>query len=323
MSLNLPIRRAAGSASALTSSQPSFSHLVPRCQQRTIFGFGKLWGDSSPPKKLPTNAIASDFLKKKATQPQYVPGDLGQRSIFNDEEAGGTKPRKREDTPFDALALEQHYRKPVLDPNPETREKWERKMVVRMIKKRGHLSRKQLLKQQERELLAKSHYFKTSVKKLVPLAKQITGKTVEEAIVQMRFSVKKAAKEVKEHLEHAKNEAIVSRGMALGKFNSEDPAKPIWIQTKDGKALKVDDPTKLYIQQAWVGRGGYKTSLDIRARGRAYIMKHPTTAITVVLKEEKTRIREHEERQEKLRNRKTWVHLPNRPITAQRQYYSW
>lgn len=45
--------------------------------------------------------------------------------------------------------------------------------------------------------------------------------------------------------------------------------------------------------------------------------------ITVVLKEEKTRIRLYEEREEKLRNRKVWTQLPNRPITAQRQYYSW
>lgn len=43
----------------------------------------------------------------------------------------------------------------------------------------------------------------------------------------------------------------------------------------------------------------------------------------MVLKEEATRIRQHHEREEKKHNRKLWVQLPNRPITAQRQYYSW
>lgn len=124
-------------------------------------------------------------------------------------------------------------------------------------------------------LLSKSHDFKTSTKKLVPLARQITGKTVEEAIIQMRFSVKKAAKEVKEHLEHAKNEAIVRRGMGLGKEKDYVTRK---IRTKDRKVLKVNDPTRLYIDQAWVGKGLWGKSLDSRARGKVYILKNPTTS---------------------------------------------
>lgn len=43
----------------------------------------------------------------------------------------------------------------------------------------------------------------------------------------------------------------------------------------------------------------------------------------MVIKEEKTRIREHEERQAKKARQGPWVHLPNRPVTAQRPYYSW
>ena len=42
-----------------------------------------------------------------------------------------------------------------------------------------------------------------------------------------------------------------------------------------------------------------------------------------MLKEEKTRIRLHAEREQKAKDKKVWVQLPNRPITAQRQYYSW
>ena len=224
-----------------------------------------------------------------------------------------------------------------LDPDPEARKRWERKMVIREIVKRGRLSKAQLLKRQERELLSKSHDFKTSVKKLVPLAKQITGKTLEEAIVQMRFSKKKAAVDVREHLVHAKNEAIVKRGMGLG---GKTVSPPVKIETKDGKRVKVDDPTRIYIAQAWCGKGSYTESPDFRARGRIYVMKHRTTSkslsltpiskkiltilgLTVVLKEEATRIRLHNEREEKERNKKVWVQLPNRPITAQRQYYSW
>lgn len=167
-----------------------------------------------------------------------------------------------------------------LDPDPESRKRWERKMVIREIHKRGRLTRKQLLKKQEREVLSKSHNFKTSVKKLVPLAKQITGKTVDEAIIQMRFSKKKAAKDVKEHLEHARNEAIVKRGMGLGAVKGKKGEKfhPIRIQTKDGKRVKVEDPTTIYVEQAWVGRGDHTFSPDYRARGQINMMKNPTTS---------------------------------------------
>jgi len=195
-------------------------------------------------------------------------------------------------------------------------------MVIRQVRKRGRLTRTQIIKRQEREVVSKSHDFQTSVKKLMLLARQIAGKSVEEAIVQMRFSKKKVAKEVKAHLEHARNEAIVTRGMALGKA-SGNTFPSTMIRTKFGKKMKVQDPTSLYVDQAWVGKGLYGIEPDHRARGQIFIMKNPTTHISVLLKEEATRIREHEEREVKLRNRKVWTQLPNRPISAQRQYYAW
>jgi len=195
-------------------------------------------------------------------------------------------------------------------------------MVIREIHKRGRLTRSQVIKRQEREIFSKSHNFRTSVKKLGPLARQIAGKSVEEAIVQMRFSKKKAAKEVRDHLEHARNEAIVKRGMGLGGLDGKK-ILPTMIETKDGKRIKVDNPTALYVDQAWVGKGDYGTTPDFRARGQLHMMKNPTTHIALVLKEEVTRLRQYEERQEKIRNRKVWRQLPNRPITAQRQHYSW
>ena len=47
------------------------------------------------------------------------------------------------------------------------------------------------------------------------------------------------------------------------------------------------------------------------------------SGISVLLKEEATRIREAEEREQKRLSKKVWVPLPNRPVTAQRQYPLW
>jgi len=277
------------------------------------------------PTAKPDNPLTEEFLKRKPQAPGgLVRGDLASSSIFEDEEIAGPKPKGVVDNQGDKPSPTRNPESmaAALDPDPEGRKRWERKMVIREIHKRGRLTRAQLLKRQERELLSKSHDFKTSVKKLVPLAKQITGKTVEEAIVQMRFSKKKVAKDVKEHLEHARNEAIVRRGMGLGLEKGKD-FTPVKIQTKDGKRVKVEDPTTLYVAQAWCGKGLFGRSPDYRARGRTFIMKNRTTSLSVVLKEEATRIRLHEEREKKEKNKKVWVQLPNRPVTTQRQYYSW
>ena len=45
--------------------------------------------------------------------------------------------------------------------------------------------------------------------------------------------------------------------------------------------------------------------------------------ISVVLKEEATRIRQMEEREVERKRRKPWVPLPDRPVTAQRQFPLW
>jgi hypothetical protein len=45
--------------------------------------------------------------------------------------------------------------------------------------------------------------------------------------------------------------------------------------------------------------------------------------INFVLKEEKTRIREHQEREAKAYRKGPWIPHPDRPVTAQRQHYSW
>ncbi len=191
------------------------------------------------------------------------------------------------------------------------------------------------------------------------LARQIAGKDIDEAMLQMRFSKKKAARDVLEHLKHAKNEAIVRRGMGLGpnspyildaaeepeeeaenkydddptkilgKKSREENPKPVY-PTPDTPMWKPKDSgtdlTKMYISQAWVGRGPFEKELEYRARGRVNILRKPFTSISVMLKEEKTKLREAREKAEKEQRKRlksVWTQLPDRKITAQRQYYCW
>ncbi|PBP19646.1 hypothetical protein BUE80_DR009540 [Diplocarpon rosae] len=326
MTLNLPSRRVVRSAAALASPRISGSFITSRTQLRSISMFDMLnWRkgrDTGPKPTLPRTPLTEEYLRRKpaVAPPTLVPGGLDSSSIFEDEEVVG--PQVRSDKANQPISRNRHSMAAALDPDPRARQRWERKMVIREITKRGRLTKTQRLKKEERVLVSKSHDFKTSVKKLMPLANQIAGKTVEEAIVQMRFSKKKAAKDVKEHLEHARNEAIVRRGMGLG-IGVDDKFHPLTIMTKDGKRVKVTNPTTLYVDQAWVGRGKFTRTPDYRARGQVSMMINPTTGLTVVLKEEKTRIRLDQERKAKEAKRKVWVQLPDRPITAQRQYYSW
>jgi ribosomal protein L22 len=256
-------------------------------------------------------------------------GSLGQESIFADEAIGeveeeqtadGTVPAKLQDRSWENMQR-------AIDPKPEARKRWERKMVIREIRKRGRLTKQEIITATERESLVKSHWFKTSVKKLTPLARQIAGKNIDEAILQMRFSKKKVAKDVLEHLKLAKNTAIVRYGMGLGKASdAANKIQPITVILKDGEKHTITDPTSIYIQEAWVNRGPFDKGYDHRARGKINLLRLPYTGLSVMLKEEKTRIREWKDRETRaLRQRKSqlWTQLPDRPVSQQNQYYSW
>ena len=169
-----------------------------------------------------------------------------------------------------------------LDLDPDARRRWQRKMVIRDIQGRHRLSKTEKIARTERQSLSKSHMLKTSVKKLGPLARQIAGKPIESAIVQMRFSKKAAAREVKLHLEHARNEAIVRRGMGLGEVDGTKGEGPVEIELKNGKRRIVKDRTGIYVDQAWVGRGAYGRESDHRARGQINIMRPPHTSMLSV-----------------------------------------
>ncbi|KKK22364.1 hypothetical protein P175DRAFT_0472287 [Aspergillus ochraceoroseus IBT 24754] len=285
--------------------------------------------------------VAKPKITRRANAPLKREGSLSADSIFAEDEAtpkliaSGRTPAARKQAAPSAegegeaiLAVEQRNRsnmQTVLDPRPQARIRWERKMVVREIRRRGRLTKVEKIMRTERESVSKSHWFKTSVKKLGPLARQIAGKNIDEAILQMRFSKKKAAKDILEHLKHAKNVAIVRSGMGLGAAEAATQ-KPLTVTLKSGERKTITDPTSIYVEQAWVNRGPYGVDYDHRARGQINRLRPPYTSLSVVLKEEKTRIREWQEREaEALRKRKAqlWTQLPDRKISAQNQYYSW
>ncbi|KAL8921070.1 MAG: hypothetical protein Q9172_004224 [Xanthocarpia lactea] len=301
------------------------------------------------PRKQPDilDPLSPDFLKRKpaaASQPpQQVPqqGDLAPSSIFDEGD-----PQRKSETKTQAGQPRVSPRDPsvlaaALDPNPEARRRWQRNQIIRNVRNRGQLTKAQRIARTERESLSKSPFYTTSVKKLMPLARQIAGKPIEEAIVQMRFSKKKVARDVKKHLEYARDKAIVERGMGLGAATTEynqaagigdsgdvtgenggqDEKWPgMVVEDKKGKRRFVTDKSGIYVDEAWVGRGTYTVDYDYRAMGKVNILRPPETSITVRLKEEATRIRLMDEREQKRQRKKVWLPLPDRPVTAQRQF---
>ncbi|KAF2686066.1 hypothetical protein K458DRAFT_387078 [Lentithecium fluviatile CBS 122367] len=293
-----------------------------------------------------------------------------------------------------------------LDPAPRARRRFERKMVIRDVSRQQRITKAIKIARTERQLLFRSQDLPISTKKLTRLMHLIAGKTIEEAMVQLRFSKKRIARDVLKGLQVARDEAIAKRGMGLGpastpltrhkqkqelkklvhdaaieaaakaeqaglneeeklwavkdaknrakvehieKAQDEDPymadgsnVRP-WtkggqlVELRDGTKKRVHDPTEMYIDQAWVGKGDESKSPEFRARGRINMLTHRSASklfsliiiiiisdrFSVLLKEEKTRLRISEEIQKKRDNRKLWLPLVDRPVTSQRQYCLW
>lgn len=164
-----------------------------------------------------------------------------------------------------------------LDPDPRWRVRWQRKKVMQMVRNGGKMTKEQQIKLTEKEVTQKSENLNTSTKKLMFLTRQIAGKTLDDALTQMRYSKKKTAPEVAYVLKEARDRAIVSRGMGLGQVNGESSEKLRKIQTKDGKWIEVADPTALYIDQVWVGKGQPRgVRIQYHARGRMSRMTKPS-----------------------------------------------
>ncbi|KAI1262673.1 ribosomal protein L22/L17 [Xylariaceae sp. FL1019] len=328
--------RISTTARATIARQPSLHlrYLLPRTQRRTAsylepFGLGNLFGK----KKKSATALSQELSDRQKQQTTHkltkrITDRRQGKSIF-DEEINESEKHQREDqraagnAGFRVSTMKEHMQR-ALDPDPRWRVRYQRKKVMQMVRNDGKLSRKEQLKLDEKEVRCDSSALPTSTKKLMFLSRQIAGKTLEDAIAQMRFSKKKMAREVRFTLEEARNKAIASRGMGLGKVNGELLKEPKKIVTKDGQKVVVYNPTQLYVDESWVTKGQPRgVRIQYHARSRMSRMLRPSARISVVLKEEKTRIRMHDDKVEKERKKAPWVHLPNRPVTAQRPYYSW
>lgn len=181
-------------------------------------------------------------------------------------------------------SLHPSHTRSAIDPDPRSRRRWERKMVIRTLQRtldvKGKETREERIKRTEREALSRSPWLATSYKKLGMLARQISGKPLEEARTQMQFSKKKFAKEVLYELNLARDRAIVERGMGLGKLTGEyKPGETKKITVRDerhGKWVDIVDPTRMYVHEAWVNRGPWRgKKLSPRGKGRADIIEMP------------------------------------------------
>lgn len=224
--------------------------------------------------RLQTPAMFDDVVDAPTVQPPSL------------DDSQSPAPSGRDpNLPWDNTKVRERYARAV-DPDPRSRVRWERKMVIRRIQAGtdafSREPRAALLKRTERESRMASPWLPTSVKKLVMLARQVAGKPVDEALTQMRYSKKKMAAEVRTELEKAMELAVVARGMGLGatdKVGGGKKREPVRIKTKDGKWMDVADPTKVYIAEAFVNRGPWRfRRLVAGSRGRSSIHYSPATS---------------------------------------------
>ncbi|KAG6378556.1 Ribophorin I-domain-containing protein [Boletus reticuloceps] len=100
--------------------------------------------------------------------------------------------------------------------------------------------------------------FKISHRKLNMLGRQISGKPIDHAIMQMKFSEKRASSRIKSMLATAKLHASVYKKM---------------------------DPSKLIVSEAWVTKGPKQLKrLEPRGRGKFGIRVHPDSRLNVILR---------------------------------------
>ncbi|OAR02591.1 hypothetical protein LLEC1_00325 [Akanthomyces lecanii] len=308
----------------LTSSLPVIVGTV--AQKRSKWNLFKGWGEKTEKQDALSGLDLDDPKKRQQFLDRNMNGKI-ENNIFQDEiETAANKdaednvrkrPENVEQKTPENMAM-------VVNPDPLGRMRWQRRKIMQMVRKNGRMTKEQKIKMTERQLTHKSPFLATSVKKLMMLSRQISGKSVDDAITQMTWSKKKMSAEIRYYLEEARDLAIAQRGMGLGKVNGEFYDSPRKIQTGDGKWVEVVDPSRMYIAQAWVGRGKWRgKSIDAKGRGRMGLIQHPATSLTIMLKEERTRVREHDEREAKKAAKGPWIHLPNRTVHGQRPYYSW
>lgn len=256
-------------------------------QRRTKWSFSnpfKSRGPSASDRKKASEATSGELDNPKKRQ-EFINTDFSgvQDNIFQDEideatKGSGDDPNTGSAASSMAVKTRENTAM-VVNPDPRSRLRWQRKKVIQMVRRGGQLTKEERIKMTERELLHKSAFVPTSVKKLVMLSRQIAGKPVEDAIAQMKWSKKKYGAELAYYLEEARDLAIAQRGMGLGKANNETLPEPRRIQTKDGKWMDIEDPTSMYVDQSWVGRGAWLgKETDFKGRGRSGIIQHAQTS---------------------------------------------
>lgn len=226
--------------------------------------------------RLESDSIFDDELK--ATDPESAAKGRPVDAEGKGQNASGSR-----ESVMGASLLRDHMRH-AIDPDPQSRMRWERRMVARQVARkldaRGRETRDERIRRTEREATSRSAWLATSTKKLVHLAHQISGKTLEEARTQMKFSKKKFAREVLYELELARDKAVVERGMGLGKATGEFvPGTTEKRTVKDfrhGKFVDIDDTSRIYVSEAWVNRGPWRGKKpNYRARGRVDLIQMP------------------------------------------------
>ncbi|EJU06580.1 ribosomal protein L22 [Dacryopinax primogenitus] len=152
-------------------------------------------------------------------------------------------------------------------------------------------------RQKIREQTGKTAMFKISHRKLNKLAHQIGGKPIDQAILQMQFSEKRASTRIKSMLVLARDQGG-RRGMLR---------------------------ERLVVAEAWVNKGPKLRRLDIKGRGRLGIKHHPSARMHIVLKEGKTWQEKKDDKFKKLVKavRSAGLYREDVPIRNHGPRYTW
>lgn len=259
------------------SSKISPNLILQASQRRNASILKWFKGDKKKP-ALNSDLAVEDLLKghRPPKQELMVQGGLEDDSILGPEETNESTPGQQLEKPYvkDMAAMAA-----ALDPKPWARAQWQRKKVIQAIQSRGRISRTEQILKLERFHMHGSDFFKTSVKKTMPLTRQIAGKSVEDALVQLRFSKKLAARRIEEELKIARDEAIVSKGMGLGQIDMQGEGGKQLVAVKDKYgATRTVAPTAMYIDQAWVNKKPPNRTVEYRAKGQRNMLQHPHTS---------------------------------------------
>lgn len=154
------------------------------------------------------------------------------------------------------------------------------------------------------------------------LARQIAGLHIDEAIKQMEFSKKKAAKRILSNLVLARRNAELQKGM-------KNLVIGMLISYSGGEQHLILIYLTLSIDQAWVGKGQYRKTVKYHAQGRIGIRDIPRAHIKFIFKEaapveqtadksSRRNIRGWKE------TKKVWTPLvEDKPIYNPKPFYNW